>query len=69
MKSVSHCMTRLRFTLIDNNKADENGIKGLQQVIDVVSNKVSFQIIIGTEVSEIHPELMQMLGDTKSEAG
>ncbi|MCR0567203.1 beta-glucoside-specific PTS transporter subunit IIABC [[Clostridium] innocuum] len=68
IKSVSHCMTRLRFTLIDNNKADENGIKGLQQVIDVVSNKVSFQIIIGTEVSEIHPELMQMLGDTKSEA-
>lgn len=62
IEAVVHCMTRLRFTLKNRELADIDAIKALDNVIDVVSNKVSFQVIIGTEVAQIHPEIMQLLG-------
>lgn len=67
--AVVHCMTRLRFTLKDQELANSNkeAIKDIPEVIDVVSNKVSFQIIIGTEVSQIHPELLTLLGMKETE--
>jgi PTS system beta-glucosides-specific IIC component len=69
IEAVVHCMTRLRFTLKDQEAAAANkeAIKAIPEVVDVVSNKVSFQIIIGTEVSQIHPELMTILGLKESE--
>jgi PTS system beta-glucosides-specific IIC component len=69
IEAVVHCMTRLRFTLKDQAAAAANkeAIKAIPEVVDVVSNKVSFQIIIGTEVSQIHPELMTILGLKESE--
>lgn len=60
--AVVHCATRLRFTLKDRNKAKTEEIKALKDVIDVVSNKVAYQVIIGTQVAEIHSELINMLG-------
>ncbi|MDF9825070.1 PTS system beta-glucosides-specific IIC component [Breznakia sp. PF5-3] len=62
VEAVVHCATRLRFTLKNRELADQDAIKAMDEVIDVVSNKVSFQIIIGTEVASIHPELLQVLG-------
>ena len=55
-------MTRLRFTLKNQAAAQTAEIKKITGVIDVVSNKISYQIIIGTEVAEIYPELMKYLG-------
>lgn len=62
IEAVVHCMTRLRFTLKDRNKAKTDDIKALKDVIDVVSNEVAYQIIIGTQVAQIHEELLQLLG-------
>lgn len=62
IEAVVHCMTRLRFTLKDRNKAKTDEIKQLKDVIDVVSNEVAYQIIIGTQVTQIHEELLQLLG-------
>ena len=62
IEAVVHCMTRLRFTLKDRSKAKTDEIKELKDVIDVVSNEVAYQIIIGTQVIQIHEELLQMLG-------
>lgn len=62
IQAVVHCMTRLRFTLNDRSKADTEGLKALDGVIDVVSNNVAYQVIIGTHVSEVHAELINMLG-------
>lgn len=60
--AVVHCMTRLRFTLKDRSKAKTEDIKAIPEVIDVVSNEVAYQIIIGTQVAQIHEELLQILG-------
>lgn len=62
ISAVVHCMTRLRFTLKDKSIAKTNEIKEMSGVIDVVSNDVAYQIIIGTHVSEVHAELITMLG-------
>lgn len=65
VQAVVHCMTRLRFTLKDRTKADTEAIKNLDGVIDVVSNNVAYQIIIGTHVTDVYAELVEMLGITE----
>lgn len=62
IQAVVHCMTRLRFTLKDRSQADTEALKALDGVIDVVSNNVAYQIIIGTHVNDVHKELIDMLG-------
>lgn len=61
IETVVHCMTRLRFTLKDRSIAKTEEIKQVDDVIDVVSNKVSYQIIVGTHVKDIYAELISML--------
>jgi len=62
IKAVVHCMTRLRFTLVDAGKAQTEKIKDIDEVIDVVNNDVAYQIIIGTQVTDVYAELIDMLG-------
>jgi PTS system beta-glucosides-specific IIC component len=62
IQAVVHCMTRLRFTLKDRSKAQTEELKALDGVLDVVSNNVAYQVIIGTHVNEVHAELISMLG-------
>lgn len=62
IQAVVHCMTRLRFTLKDRNKANTVALKDLDGVIDVVSNNVAYQIIIGTHVVDVYDELIDLLG-------
>ncbi|WP_321534249.1 beta-glucoside-specific PTS transporter subunit IIABC [Clostridioides difficile] len=68
MKSVAHCVTRLRFTLNDRSIAQTEEIKKLKGVIDVVSNDVAYQIIIGTHVVDVYNEFMSMIGLSSSES-
>ncbi len=71
ISAVAHCVTRLRLTLKDRSKADVEAIKNLDGVIDVVSNDVAFQVIIGTHVTDVYNEFMILtgLGETNSEGG
>lgn len=62
IQAVVHCMTRLRFTLKDRSIAKPEEIRNLDGVIDVVSNEVAFQVIIGTHVKDVHSELVGILG-------
>ncbi|MBO0448692.1 PTS glucose transporter subunit IIA [Enterococcus sp. MJM12] len=66
IKSVAHCMTRLRFNLNNRDIAKTEEIKNIDGVVDVVSNEVAYQIIIGTHVTEVYNELMEMIGEDKT---
>ncbi|EMJ5511613.1 TPA: PTS glucose transporter subunit IIA [Clostridioides difficile] len=68
IKSVAHCVTRLRLTLNDRSIAQTEEIKKLKGVIDVVSNNVAYQIIIGTHVVDVYNEFMSMIGLSSSES-
>ncbi|MFP7492850.1 beta-glucoside-specific PTS transporter subunit IIABC [Terribacillus saccharophilus] len=68
VQSVIHCMTRLRFNLYDNSKADR---KALEQVDGVLGSNISgsqFQLIIGNEVPKVYKELTanSSLSESKS---
>lgn len=62
IQAVVHCMTRLRFTLKDRSKADTKKLQELEGVIDVVSNNVAYQIIVGTHVNDVYKDLIDQLG-------
>ena len=63
---VGHCMTRLRFNLKDESKAQTDKLKDMEEVIDVVQRGGQYQVIIGTEVKNVYQQLEQ-LGDFKQE--
>lgn len=62
---VTHCVTRLRFNLKDDSKADINKIKKIKGVMGQVSKGGQFQVIIGNDVVEVYSELLK-LGTFKS---
>ncbi|MGM0213912.1 beta-glucoside-specific PTS transporter subunit IIABC [Enterococcus sp. AZ109] len=62
IQAVVHCMTRLRFTLKDRSKAQTEALKEMDGVIDVVSNQVAYQVIVGTHVNDVYKELVSMIG-------
>lgn len=57
IQHVTHCATRLRFTLVNNNKADGEGIKQLKGVTGLVEGNGQFQVIIGPDVSSVYAQL------------
>lgn len=58
--SLVHCVTRLRFKLVDNNKANKDNIKNLEGVLSVVESGGQFQVVIGNKVGEIYKEIMKL---------
>lgn len=66
--SVTHCMTRLRFTLKDNGIPNKDEISKLDGVIGVVESGGQYQIIIGQNVPKVYAETCKIGGFAVSEA-
>ncbi|WP_300257726.1 beta-glucoside-specific PTS transporter subunit IIABC [Clostridium sp.] len=60
ISSLTHCATRLRFTLKDENKADTATIKATKGVIGAVNNGGQYQVIIGSEVANVYREVVEI---------
>lgn len=58
--NVTHCMTRLRFVLNDENKADEAAVKAIDGVLGVVRQGGQFQVIIGNHVGTAYQEILKL---------
>ena len=54
---VTHCATRLRFTLKDNSLADQIGIESMREVTGLVTSNNQFQVVIGPDVAGVYREL------------
>ncbi|TWM21834.1 PTS system beta-glucoside-specific EIIBCA component [Bacillus paralicheniformis] len=63
---LEHCSTRLRFTLIDQNKAD---VPALEKTPGVIAVRMSgqCQVVIGNDVIEVYEKLTGLLGGALSE--
>lgn len=68
VKTVAHCATRLRFTLVDQKKTDLKGIKNLDGVLDVQVVGAQTQIIIGPSVQNVYKEVRKIVGETSESA-
>lgn len=62
IKNVTHCVTRLRFTLKDDAKADADAIAKLDGVIKVLRAGGQFQMVIGTRVEEAYDLVVAKTG-------
>ncbi|QKN81897.1 beta-glucoside-specific PTS transporter subunit IIABC [Scandinavium goeteborgense] len=59
--SLFHCITRLRFLLKDNNKADRTALESLDGVMGVNISGDQFQLIIGNDVGPLCNALLAQL--------
>ncbi|VAG14751.1 PTS system, arbutin-, cellobiose-, and salicin-specific IIBC component [Klebsiella aerogenes] len=59
--AVTHCMTRLRFVVKDNQRVDAPALKALQGVLGVVRSDNQCQVIIGNTVSQAYREVLNLL--------
>lgn len=57
VRSVVHCATRLRFKLVNKEKADKKQIESISGVISVVENAGQLQVIIGNTVGDVYKAL------------
>nr|WP_315527889.1 beta-glucoside-specific PTS transporter subunit IIABC [Carnobacterium maltaromaticum] len=62
INSLAHCITRLRFKLKDESKANTSELKKLSGVVTVVQSGGQYQVVIGNHVSEVYNELIEMSG-------
>ena len=68
INKVWHCMTRLRFDLVDDNKIAQDEIKQLPGVLGAQLQSDQFQIIIGPKVNSWFELLENTLGSSSQAA-
>lgn len=60
--AVSHCMTRMRFALVDPSRADIQKIETMKVVKGSFTQSGQFQVIIGNTVSEFYQDFVKTAG-------
>lgn len=60
--SLTHCVTRLRFRLKDEGKADTQALKEKDGVIDVIQKGGQYQVVIGNDVEDAYDAVMALGG-------
>lgn len=68
IQNVLHCMTRLRFQLSDQNKAQLQEIEQLDGVMGVKVVGAQTQVIIGPSVGEVFKEVTKLTGELQGNA-
>ena len=60
IEALTHCMTRLRFVIKDQDRVDYVRLKAIDGVMGVVHNDAQCQVIIGNNVSQAYQAVMQL---------
>jgi PTS system beta-glucosides-specific IIC component len=70
VQSLVHCMTRLRFVLKDESKADAAALKAVPGVITTAQAGGQYQVVIGNEVPEVFAAIgkISKFGGSSTEA-
>lgn len=65
INSLTHCVTRLRFQLKDESKANDDVIKKMEGVVTVMHSAGQYQIVIGNHVSKVYDDVCKVanIGD------
>ncbi|MEG2644004.1 MAG: PTS transporter subunit EIIB, partial [Enterococcus sp.] len=62
INSLTHCITRLRFKLKDESKANEEVLKNMDGVVTVMKSGGQFQVVIGNHVPLVFAEVLEVAG-------
>jgi len=68
--SLTHCVTRLRFNLADESKANKEMIERQKGVISIIQSGGQYQVVIGQKVGEVYEAIVEefpsLAGDDSS---
>ncbi|HFI0694282.1 TPA: beta-glucoside-specific PTS transporter subunit IIABC [Streptococcus suis] len=62
ISSLKHCVTRLRFGLKDESKADTDYLKSRDGVVTVVQAGGQYQVVIGNHVPDVYVAVQKVAG-------
>lgn len=60
IESLTHCVTRLRFQLIDESKANDEALKNLDGVVTVIKSSGQYQVVIGNHVKDVYNDVCEV---------
>lgn len=60
--SVVHCVTRLRFKLKDESKANTDVLKNMDGVVTVMKSGGQYQVVIGNHVPDVYKDVLAVGG-------
>ena len=58
--SLRHCVTRLRFKLKDESRADTEALENHEWIIDVIQKGGQYQVVIGNDVEDAFDAVMKL---------
>ncbi|WP_138418016.1 beta-glucoside-specific PTS transporter subunit IIABC [Aquibacillus sediminis] len=67
VNSVVHCVTRLRFKLKDESKANTEVLKNMDGVVTVMKSGGQYQVVIGNHVPDVYKEVLEVGDFSKSQ--
>lgn len=62
VNSLTHCITRLRFKLKDESKANTEVLKNMEGVVTVVKSGGQYQVVIGNHVPDVYADVVAIGG-------
>lgn len=62
INSLTHCVTRLRFRLKDESKANDEALKNNPGVITVMKSAGQYQVVIGNHVPLVYADVCELAG-------
>ena len=67
--SLTHCITRLRFKLKDDNAANDEVLKNMDGIVTVMKSGGQYQVVIGNQVADVYAHVIKLLdlGETSSD--
>lgn len=62
VNSLTHCVTRLRFKLKDEGKANTDVLKNMDGVVTVIQSGGQYQVVIGNHVPDVYDDVVSIGG-------
>lgn len=58
---LTHCITRLRFKLKDDNVANDDVLKKMEGIVTVMKSAGQYQVVIGNHVPDVYSEVCKLI--------
>lgn len=61
INGLTHCVTRLRFKLKDESKANDDVLKNMQGIVTVMKSGGQYQVVIGNNVQDVYNDVTALI--------
>jgi PTS system beta-glucosides-specific IIC component len=61
IQNLTHCITRLRFKLMDESKANTDILKSTDGIVTVLKSAGQYQVVIGYHVPDVYAAVCNVI--------